>query len=40
MIKKETEKFLNMIPGKPSLEEVPKIILTDTVHVLQKALSA
>lgn len=25
MIKKEIEKFLNKIPGKPSLEEVQKI---------------
>lgn len=38
-IKKGTNEYLNKIPGKPSLTEIQKIVLTSTAHILRKALS-
>ena len=39
MIKKGTEKYLEKIPGSPSLGEMQKMALTGTAHVLRKTLS-
>ena len=39
MIKKGTQIFIDQIPGKPSLQEVQKIVLTSTAHMLRKVLS-
>ena len=39
LIKKDTDKFLEQIPGKPRLEEVQKIVLNSTAHILRRALS-
>ena len=39
MIKKGTRNFIDQIPGKPSLQEMQKIVLTSTAHILQKVLS-
>ena len=39
MIKKGTQNFINQIPGKPSLQEMEKIVLTSTAHILRKVLS-
>ena len=39
MIKKRTQIFIDQIPGKPSLQEVQKIVLTSTAHMLRKVLS-
>ena len=39
MIKKRTEEFVNMIPGTPSLQEIQKIVITSTAHILRKTLS-
>ena len=38
-IKKGTDKFLEQILGNPKLEEVQKIVLNSTAHVLRRALS-
>lgn len=35
MIKKGREKFMSMIPGKPSLQEVQKDVLTGIANVLR-----
>ena len=37
--KKNTDKFLGQIPGNPRLEEVQKIVLNSTAHILRRALS-
>ena len=34
MIKKGTQNFIDQIPGKPSLQELQKIVLTSTAHIL------
>ena len=34
MIKKGTQNFIHQIPGKPSLQEMQKIVLTSTAHIL------
>ena len=39
MIKKGTQIFIDQKPGKPSLQEVQKIVLTSTAHMLRKVLS-
>ena len=39
LIKKDTDKFLEQIPGNLRLEEVQKIVLNSTVHILRRALS-
>ena len=39
MIKKGTQNFIDQIPGKPSLQELQKIVLTSTAHILRKVLS-
>ena len=39
IIKKGTQIFIDQIPGKPSLQEVQKIVLTSTAHMLRKVLS-
>ena len=39
LVKKGTEDFLDKIPGNPFLREIQKIVLSDTAHVLRKALS-
>ena len=31
-IKEWTQNFINQIPGKPSLKEIQKIVLTSTLH--------
>ena len=38
-VKKSTNEYLQQIPGKPSLTEIQKIVLTSAAHVLRKALS-
>ena len=39
LIKKGTNAFIEKIPGSPSLQEVQKIVLNSTAHVLRRALS-
>ena len=39
MIKKDTQAFINKIPGKHNLQEIQKIVLTSTAHILRKVLS-
>ena len=39
MIKKGTQNFIDQVPGKPSLQEMKKIVLTSTAHILRKVLS-
>ena len=39
MIKKGTQNFIDQIPGKPSLQEMQKVVLTGTAHMLRKVLS-
>ena len=39
MIKKGTQSFIDQIPGKPSLQEMQKIVLTGNAHILRKVLS-
>ena len=39
MIKKGTEKHLEKIPGIPNLDEMQKIALTGTAHILRNTLS-
>ena len=36
MIKKGTQNFIDKISGKPSLQEIQKIVLTSTAHILLK----
>ena len=38
-VKKGTNKYLQQIPGKPSLTEIQKIVVTSTAHILRKGLS-
>ena len=38
LIKKDTDKFLEQIPRNPRLEEVQKIVLNSTAHILRRAL--
>ena len=39
MIKKGTQNFIDHIPGKPSLQETQKIVLSSAAHILRKVLS-
>ena len=39
MIKKGCQKHLDKLPGNPSLQEIQKIVLTSTAHILRRALS-
>ena len=39
LIKKGTQDFLDQIPGKPSLQEVQKIVQNSTAHILRRTLS-
>ena len=39
LIKKGTNAFIERIPGSPSFQEVQKIVLNSTAHVLGRALS-
>ena len=39
MIKKGIENFIDQIPGKPSLQEMQKTVLTSTAHILREVLS-
>ena len=39
LVKKGTKEFLDKIPGNSSLQEIQKIVLSGTAHVLRKALS-
>ena len=39
MIKKGTQNFINQVTDKPSLQEMQKIVLTTTDHILRKVLS-
>ena len=39
LIKKGTNAFIEKIPGSPSLQEVQKVVLNSTAHVLRRALS-
>ena len=39
LIKKGTQDFLDQIPGKPSLQEVQKIVLNSTAHILRRTSS-
>ena len=35
-VKTGTNKYLQQIPGKPSLTEIQKIVLTSAAHILRK----
>ena len=37
--KKDTQNFIDETHGKPLLQEIQKIILTSTAHILRKVLS-
>ena len=39
MIKKGAQSFIDQIPGKPSLQEMQKIVLTSNAYILRKVLS-
>ena len=39
IIKMESQNFSDQIPGKSSLQEIQKIVLTSTTQILQKVLS-
>ena len=39
IIKMESQNFIDQIPGKSSLQEIRKIVLTSTTQILQKVLS-
>ena len=39
MIKKGTQNFIDQILGRPYLQEMQKIVLTSTAHILRKVLS-
>ena len=36
MIKRDTQNFIEQIPGKSTLQEMQKIVLTNTAHILRK----
>jgi len=38
-VRKEVLNHLKLIPGEPNLQEIQKIVLTSTSHILRKALS-
>ena len=38
-IKKQTQKYVNQIPGNLSLAEIQKIVLNSTDHILRRTLS-
>ena len=37
MVKKRTQNHLKSIPGEPNLQEVQKVVLTSTAHIIRKA---
>ena len=37
-VKKGANEYLQQIPGKPSLTEMQKVVLTSAAHILRKAL--
>ena len=39
MIKKGAQNFIDQVPGKASLQEMQKTVLTSTTHILPKVLS-
>ena len=39
IIKMESQNFIDQTPGKSSLQEIQKIVLTSTTQILQKVLS-
>ena len=39
IVKKEVVNRITSIPGEPNLQEIQKIVLTSTSHILRKALS-
>ena len=39
MTKKGTQHFIDEIPGKPAPQEMQKIVLSSTAHILRKVLS-
>ena len=39
IIKKGIQNFIDQIPAKPSLQEMQKIVLTSTAHILRKDFS-
>ena len=39
MIKKGTQKYVNEIPGNSSVDEIQKIVLNSTAHILRRTLS-
>ena len=39
MIKKGTQKYVNEIPGNLSLNEIQKIVLNSTAHILRRTFS-
>ena len=39
IIKMQSQNFIDQIPGKSSLQEIQKIVLTSTTQILQKVLS-
>ena len=39
LMKKDTDAFIEKIPGSASLQEVQKIVLSSTAHVLRSTLS-
>ena len=39
MVKRGIENHLKSLPGEPKLQEIQKIVLTSTAHILRKALS-
>ncbi len=39
LIKKGTKEYTEQIPGKPSLYEIQKIVLSGTAHALRRALT-
>ena len=39
MKKKDTQNFIDQIPGKPSLQEMQKIVFTSTAHILRQVIS-
>ena len=39
MAMKGTQNFIDEIPGKPAPQEMQKIVLSSTAHILRKVLS-
>ena len=39
MVKRGIQNHLKSLPGEPKLQEIQKIVLTSTAHILRKALS-